>query len=849
MSEIVTKQDLLNDLENAGVVDVEVLMGEEITVTNFIPTLSQYKIYPPESFFSRLAERLGLSYMDNADLLSRVDHGNLLPYTVEEQLQIILLEINPDFIRVATANPLDEEIFARLHSLFHKSVEKVVVSNKAVAKVSDSGFQGIHGYSALNELVDRQPDESAYRILLPWQKGAVVLIALVILFLLSINPYYIAFVLFTLVNIIYFVMNPVKFYISIQGLTGTKKVIHVSEQEIKALLDADLPVYTILVPLYHEAEMLAHILKNISNLRYPREKLDVKILLEEDDEETISRARSLGLFGNISETIAPMSLPEYRKFLSIFYPVVIPAAEVKTKPRACNYGLKRSRGEFVVIYDAEDYPEPDQLKKAVVAFRKAGDEYACIQCLLNFYNARKNMLTRWFSVEYSYYYDYYIQGLDKINAPIPLGGTSNHFRVKTLRELGAWDPFNVTEDADLGMRIARKKKKTGVLNSHTYEEATSSVRGWIRQRSRWVKGFIITWLVTMRYPVKVFKDIGFKNYLVFQLAFGGNFFMPIMNLFLWLVFACGFIIPEYFSRWFDFWPFAVIAVFNLIVGNLFYITLMMLATYKEKQYDLVMYSLFSPIYWLLMSVGAWKGIIQLLTKPYKWEKTAHGSTFSTDTLTDTDPKDFSRPVRSIEVPFPEVKNGRTSVTPWQMAFSVGVTLLMILFALVIFGYIVYEPVSERFTITSIPGLHQAIAPIQRMQAGQDPHFINTEGLISPGDKPPDLLIHGSGTATPLPSPPIREKPERAVLSVESPFDSGLKAWYDPSLKVIGISTNQTGIVEYLVLVTWPDKPRYSGSIDPLSHTLIIPAGDLPAQVLVTKVYSDGTEFLVLNVTL
>jgi cellulose synthase/poly-beta-1,6-N-acetylglucosamine synthase-like glycosyltransferase len=226
------------------------------------------------------------------------------------------------------------------------------------------------------------------------------------------------------------------------------------------------------------------------------------------------------------------------------------------------------------------------LKKVVIAFQRLGPKYACVQCLLNFYNPRKNMLTRWFSIEYSYYYDFYIQGLDKIDAPIPLGGTSNHFRMKTLRELGAWDPYNVTEDADLGMRIARKKLHTAVLNSHTYEEAVSRIPSWIKQRSRWVKGFVITWFVTMRHPIRVLQDIGLKNFLVFQTGFGGNFYLPLMNLFLWLIFAASFIIPDYFSRWFDFWPFAVIAVFNLLVGNLFFLTMMVIATWKEKQRDL-----------------------------------------------------------------------------------------------------------------------------------------------------------------------------------------------------------------------------------------------------------------------
>lgn len=745
-------------LREMDVPDTTLLEDSGITAENLIVALKRFRIIAPDDFYATLADRLGLAFIERDSLLSNLDLGCILPYAVGEEALIILLESKPTHLRVATANPLDTQLFSRLEEIFQKKVERVVTPLDVITTITDGCYRGPHGYSALNELVDRQPDESAYRILVPWQKGAIILGLLLLFVLTFISPYFWLFVFFTLINISYFVMNPVKFYISLRGFTGTDSVIYVSDNDVKKITDEELPVYTLLVPLFHEQAMLPHILMNLANIDYPREKLEVKILMEEEDTETLEKARLLGLFGNIEEIISPMTEGEYRNFLSIFHPVVIPHAELKTKPRACNYGLKRSRGEYVVIYDAEDLPDRDQLKKVVLAFRKLGHEYACVQCLLNFYNPRKNLLTRWFSIEYSYYYDFYIQGLDKIGAPIPLGGTSNHFRMKTLRELGAWDPFNVTEDADLGMRIARKKYKTGVLNSYTFEEAVDNVPSWIRQRSRWVKGFVITWLVTMRYPVRVLRDVGLKNSIIFHIGFGGNFYLPLMNVFLWLVLAASFIIPEYFSRWFDFWPFVAIAAFNLLVGNLFFLSMMLLATWKEKQRDLILYSLFSPLYWLLMSIGAWKGTLQLFFKPYKWEKTSHGEIVINEELVRTHPEGFARPVKWIDVNPPEFSRGITKATPTQIAFSVGVTIVLILCALVIFGVIDYAPISDHLTSNKIPGLAQALAPFKDYQAGKEVRLLNYEAIPSPGETAPPVVTTASGPTKPrLTLPCYKEK--------------------------------------------------------------------------------------------
>ena len=182
--------------------------------------------------------------------------------------------------------------------------------------------------------------------------------------------------------------------------------------------------------------------------------------MEERDQETINEAKALGLFGgHPKKTVEGIPCEEYQEFLKLFDPIIIPGAKVTTKPRACNYGLLRAKGELCVIYDAEDNPDPDQLKKAAIVFLRSPEDVVCLQSKLNFYNADENIITKWFSIEYANWYEFYLQGLDWIEAPIPLGGTSNHFRKKGLDELGRWDPYNVTEDADIGIRLARQKLK------------------------------------------------------------------------------------------------------------------------------------------------------------------------------------------------------------------------------------------------------------------------------------------------------------------------------------------------------------------------------------------------------
>jgi cellulose synthase/poly-beta-1,6-N-acetylglucosamine synthase-like glycosyltransferase len=407
-----------------------------------------------------------------------------------------------------------------------------------------------------------------------------------------------------LLTLFYVVHSLYKLLLITMSARSAREIV-VSDAEIAALDEAALPSYTILVPLYRETESLQKLVKALEELDYPADKLDIKLLLEEDDELTVNFANSLELPPQFEKVVVPHSMP-------------------KTKPKACNLGLARARGEYLVIYDAEDRPEPDQLKKAVVGFSRVPDDVICLQAKLNFYNRNQNILTKWFATEYSTWFDLYLPGLGEIGSPIPLGGTSNHFRTSVLQEVSGWDPYNVTEDCDLGMRLYRRRYRTLMLDSTTWEEACSQLGYWLRQRSRWIKGYVQTYLVHMRRPFRLLREMGPLNFINFQFVIGGNVLPFLINPIYWALALLWFgTRMELLSHVFPPAIFVMGAI-CLFVGNFSFIYIGMIGAYKRQYYDLVKYGLIIFPYWMLMSIAAWKGFLQLITRPHFWEKTKHG---------------------------------------------------------------------------------------------------------------------------------------------------------------------------------------------------------------------------------
>ncbi|MHB1684822.1 MAG: glycosyltransferase family 2 protein [Bacilli bacterium] len=519
------------------------------------------------------------------------------------------LFMNDRILMIAMADPFDAETITALEQRLNRPVKVFVTGYRDIAAGLKMRYGFDHERQSREALLETDPENSAHKQL---SKGQIVTGALltgVVAAGCVLNAPLVTAFLSAVIQLFYFSYSAFRFRMMYRATkTASEKVV-----TSVALSQVDLhslPAYTILVPLYKETAVLPVLTKALMGLHYPKDRLDVKLLLESDDIETIQAAKDANLPNYIELVLVPASLP-------------------RTKPKACNYGLMSARGEYVVIYDAEDIPEPDQLLKAIAVFRQSPDEVACVQAKLSYFNHSQNALTRWFTAEYANWFDLLLPGMFSMNVPIPLGGTSNHFRTETLREMGAWDPYNVTEDADLGIRLHKARYRTLIMDSTTYEEANADFVNWIRQRSRWVKGYIQTWLVHMRHPVALRRELGLKGFLGFQMIIGGTPLVFLLNpifwimTFWWFVFGQNAFIVNLFPSWVYY-----LALLNLAVGNFAFMYANIVGLARRKRWELISYAILSPIYWAFMSIGAWKGLLQLITRPSYWEKTIHGLSVS-----------------------------------------------------------------------------------------------------------------------------------------------------------------------------------------------------------------------------
>lgn len=411
----------------------------------------------------------------------------------------------------------------------------------------------------------------------------------------------------SLLTIVYFLDLLFNLFLIIRSYAKAPE-IKIDSDQLSKIRDEDLPSYTIFCPLYKEWDVLPQFISAMNRLDYPKDKLQVMLLLEEDDVQTVNKVHSF-------------TLPHY------FDVVIVPHSLPKTKPKALNYGLQKAKGDFIVIYDAEDVPEPDQLKKAVVVFGNVDKQVICVQAKLNFYNPHQNIITRAFTAEYSLWFDLVLTGLQSIKAPIPLGGTSNHFRKKDLYHLKGWDSFNVTEDCDLGIRLVKEGYRTAIMDSYTHEEANSDLKNWLNQRTRWIKGYIQTYLVHMRDYHEFLKDWKEPHFATFQLIVGGKVLSMFINPLMWAITISYFTLRPFvgsFIESFFLTPIMYMAVLSLFLGNFLYMYYYAIGCAKRGHDDLIKYSVFVPIYWLAMSIAAWNAVYQIIHKPHYWSKTVHG---------------------------------------------------------------------------------------------------------------------------------------------------------------------------------------------------------------------------------
>jgi glycosyltransferase XagB len=378
---------------------------------------------------------------------------------------------------------------------------------------------------------------------------------------------------------------------------------HVPARPVRIADDA-LPTYTIICALYHEAAVARDLVAAIRALDYPREKLDVKFVLEADDGDTPSALAGLELGPSFEIITAPPIGP-------------------RTKPKALNVALPFARGAFTAVYDAEDRPEPDQLRRAVAAFMTDDRRLACVQASLTIDNTADNCLARMFTADYAGQFDAFLPGLTALRLPFALGGSSNHFRTTVLRNVGGWDPFNVTEDADLGIRLFRLGYRSAVLASATYEEAPARFASWLRQRTRWYKGWMQTWFVHMRRPHRLWRELGPFGAAAFQLFLAANVLAALIHpAFMAALGYALFAQPKP-------WTSAAMSAPPIFAAALLsgYVSTVVLGVIGLNRRGLLRHAwvlVLTPPYWLLLSLAAWRAVFQLLLDPQRWEKTEHG---------------------------------------------------------------------------------------------------------------------------------------------------------------------------------------------------------------------------------
>ncbi|MCC2608417.1 glycosyltransferase family 2 protein [Neorhizobium petrolearium] len=453
----------------------------------------------------------------------------------------------------------------------------------------------------VNELFDRFPSFSA-RIVLSGHQGFYAGLGLAaLLSALIIVPSTTLIFLHVLLSLIYLASLLLRFAAFTRQHFG---------QPMRPALPAPegtLPCYTVMVALYREAAVAEQLIASLKRLDWPDALLDIKLVCEADDHETIAALKALSPGAH-------------------FEIIEVPPSSPRTKPKALTYALGAARGEFLAIYDAEDRPHPQQLREAYARFRAMPAELACLQAPLIITNAKESWISALFSLEYSGLFRGLLPMLARMRMPLPLGGTSNHFRTRSLREAGGWDPFNVTEDADLGLRLYRLGYRSDVIARQTLEDAPTTIHIWMGQRSRWFKGWLQTWLVLMRDPRRLIREMGLLAFCTFQLMIGGMLISSLLHPLIIIFMGIG--VYSMLEAPADDVPAGVLSLFvidsiNILGSYLIFLGLGMGSMIHHEKRQIGWRWTGVALYWLMTSAAAWRAVLELRSKPFFWNKTPH----------------------------------------------------------------------------------------------------------------------------------------------------------------------------------------------------------------------------------
>lgn len=451
---------------------------------------------------------------------------------------------------------------------------------------------------AVNGLSQRHPEMSARIVANAWQGIVVGVLVSVLPVGIVLAPMLVLTLMHAFATLFFFACVVLRFLAAVAVGPAKRK-------RAPALPAGNVPTYSVLIALYKEANIVPDLLTALDRIVWPRERLEIKLVCEADDHETLA-------------AIHARPLPPHIEV------VEVPDVGPRTKPKALSYALPMTSGELVVLYDAEDWPDPMQLAEAWAKFQACGPEVAVLQAPLEISNAPESKVARMFAFEYRALFHGLLPFLARHRFLLPLGGTSNHFRREALEAVGGWDPFNVTEDADLGLRLARFGYRSDVLTLPTYEKAPRTVRVWVPQRTRWFKGWAQSWLVHMRRPMRLARDLGFRSFLLAQVLFAGMLASALLHpvlLATFLVVVVRLQLGMTTERPFP--ALMAVDVLNVTFGYLAFLLLGWRALSTEQKLGFWKVVLLTPVYWVMMSWAGWRAIWQLWRQPFKWEKTPH----------------------------------------------------------------------------------------------------------------------------------------------------------------------------------------------------------------------------------
>jgi cellulose synthase/poly-beta-1,6-N-acetylglucosamine synthase-like glycosyltransferase len=571
---------------------VSAVMRSKQSGASAIQELISYDIVDAQDYYRKLAQDMDVGFAThiNPDTiltdmsLDLMEHSTIFQIFGRNHDGLTLLYVAPDF-GTDTA----------LYELFERDPEQKkrvrICAPKTIAAAIEARKSNSSLDWATSELHQKQAGLSAKQVFAPWQAFALGILCVALPICLYIQ--------FVLSSIVIHVAATLLFSAVIAIRVAALRSFMVRKAAPVIQLVSPFPKYSVLIALHKEAAIARQLVQAMCRLDWPISRLEVLYVCEADDNATI-------------EALLAVGLPSHHRIIKV------PAGSPRTKPKALNFALKACRTDFVVIYDAEDRPHPQQLKEAWSKFCQADETLACLQAPLVVTNASASWLARMFTFEYAAHFYGLLPYLAEAGVPLPLGGTSNHFRKSALEAVGGWDPHNVTEDADLGIRFCRLGFKCDVLHLPTLEDGPETFKEWYPQRTRWQKGWMQTFLVHNRNVTQLFDVLGRRNGLYFEALLIGFILSPLLYIaaVIMAVNSIYTLDPAHMM-------FTAIDLSLLSMGYVCSIALgfKCIKDWSRKEKAYVAATL--PIYWLILSAAAWRAVYQLVVKPHYWEKTPH----------------------------------------------------------------------------------------------------------------------------------------------------------------------------------------------------------------------------------